>query len=81
MINIFCWIIFIIWVINGPFLFMKINDVNNGYINSLKINLLIIISGPLLWLLKVFCFLKKTSLFIWKILNVILNKFYLWFGE
>jgi len=75
------WTIFIVWTIIGPFLFVKINNMNNEKINPLKLNLLVLISGPIIWTLKIVCFVKKTLIFLYKLLSVVINKFCLWFGK
>lgn len=75
------YIILGIWTfILGPLMFRKVINVNEE-INPFKKNLLVLISGPLLWLLKIACFIVRTLRFLWWLINIVLNKFYLWFGK
>lgn len=75
------YIIIGLWTfIFGPLLFRKVVNMNEE-INPFKKNLLILISGPILWVLKIICFIIRTLRFLWKLISIILNKFYLWFGK
>lgn len=74
------WIVFIMWTIFGPCMFIKVNNMND-HINPLKMNLLILISGPILWIIKIFCFVKKSIVFLYKTLNNLFVNIGLWFGK
>jgi len=73
-------IVLCIWSLFGILFFNKVTDMNKE-INPIKMNFLIIISGPLVWVLKLGCFITIAFIFIGKIMNKELNNFCMWFGE
>jgi len=75
------WILFITWVIGGPFIFMKIINLNNGKINKYKINLLVLISGPFIWIIKLYKFVGCALKLLYRLILGSCTKLALWFGE
>jgi len=73
-------IVLCIWSLFGVFFFNRVIKMNKK-INPIKMNFLIIISGPLMWVLKLGCFTVRAFTFIGKIMGKGFNRFCLWFGE
>lgn len=73
--------VLLLWSMFGPFIFIKIIDLNNGQINKYKINLLVLMGGPLIWIIKLYKFVGCAFKVLYKLIYSTCTKIGFWFGE